>query len=136
MRHNDAARRHRAEQDYARARSELEKALSVIDCGPPRHSSEFKQLLWHRAHADLLEVLGEVSIEQGRPDLARDALEQALREHAGPSYAESADISTILNNLGVSTSSSACSTNPGPRCSRQWRSTARLGASPRQSPPI
>jgi len=97
----DAADRHRRAGRLAAARSELEGALAVIDRGPGWGRSPLTRLRWARAHADLLCGLGEVSMEQGRPDLARASLEQALREHAELSYAESADTATVLNNLGV-----------------------------------
>jgi tetratricopeptide (TPR) repeat protein len=100
-RHADAAQRLRGDQQYVSARAEAQRALSIIDRGPPFWSSPLTRLRWAHARADLHAGLGEISLELGRPDLARDEFGQALREYAELSHPESADTSTMLNNLGV-----------------------------------
>lgn len=100
-RHADAAQLHRERQEYAGARAELERALAIITRGPPPWSSPITRLRWARGSADLRAGLGEIGVEQGRPDLARRDFEQALREYGELSHPDSDDVSTVLNNLGV-----------------------------------
>jgi tetratricopeptide (TPR) repeat protein len=99
--HADAARRHRDCEEFVAARAELERALAVIDRGPPLWASPMRRLRWARAHADLRCALGELGIEEGRPDLARIDFEQAALEYESLSHEDSADMASVLNNLGV-----------------------------------
>ena len=99
--HADAARAYRECEQFVAARAELELALAVIDRGLPPWASPMRRLRWARAHADLRCALGELGIEEGRPDLARIDFEQAAREYESLSHADSADMASVLNNLGV-----------------------------------
>jgi tetratricopeptide (TPR) repeat protein len=54
-----------------------------------------------RARADLLCGLGEISMDEGRPDLALVPFEQSLRAYRVITPGPSADVSLLLNNLGV-----------------------------------
>ena len=100
-RHADAATRHRERQEYAAARAELEAALVIVDRGPPPWAGAMTRLKWAQASADLHAGLGEIGIMEGRPDRARQDLEQARHGYDALNHAESDDMSTVLNNLGV-----------------------------------
>ena len=82
-------------------RGGLLRLILIVERGPAPWSSPLTRLRWARAGADLRAGLGEIGLEQGRPDLARHDLEQALHRYEQLSHAESEDVSILLNNLGV-----------------------------------
>ena len=92
-RHAGAAQQYRADGDHRRARREVERALAAIGAGRSAPAA--------RARADLLCGLGEISIDEGRPDLAVDPFEQSLRAYRVITPGPSEDVSLLLNNLGV-----------------------------------
>ncbi|GAA1636658.1 CHAT domain-containing protein [Actinoplanes couchii] len=101
MRHGAAARRFLAAEDFGAARREITAALTIVDRGPRWWHSPMKRLLWARAAADGLAILGEIDMARGRPDLALQSFEECLRRYESLSFPESADFSIVLNNLGI-----------------------------------
>ncbi|GAB1641549.1 CHAT domain-containing protein [Krasilnikovia sp. MM14-A1259] len=102
VRHHIAAGdRFRAAEEFGQARAEYTRAISIIESAQSRWSSPLSRLRWARHAADVLSVLGEIDLASGRPDLACEAFEEALRRYSEVSYHESEEVSVVLNNLGI-----------------------------------